>query len=465
MPHLARFCYIIRGMVKLGRFGAYCKAMDALLTGRKVRAFAFLGGNAYACSVGKHETLLFLLGSTQSIYVTDSEVKGAKSDQFLFALKKHLSEGRITRISQLGGDRIMDISLTGMDEVYHESDYHLIAECLPGHGNLILTDDGYSIISASSYVAERLIAKGAKYLPPESHPQVEIDESEFDLQDFFDSERAQEEKRKQDATKKLLSPFIKKCKTRIKTLERKLLMLSKDQEAATAHLSDKYKADYLLTNLDTIAEGSESFDYFGEECPLDPKLSIPKNAERLYKSAKKAKKTIEEVKLNLDKAKGELEEQQSFLSLLQSVSRQGAEALLSQLSESKKERVSPSIYPYAAYRGETCYLIGHSASSNSFLSFVYDTDPTHYWLHVKGTHGSHVMIRKANPTDEEITLGCELALLSSNLSSGEVIYCPHKNIRRGKANGQVILGEYRSAYIRKVSDGAKRIYQSREKAK
>ena len=54
------------------------------------------------------------------------------------------------------------------------------------------------------------------------------------------------------------------------------------------------------------------------------------------------------------------------------------------------------------------------------------------------------MIRKANPTDEEITLGCELALLSSNLSSGEVIYCSQKNIRSGKANVQVIIGEYRS---------------------
>ena len=248
-------------------------------------------------------------------------------------------------------------------------------------------------------------------------------------------------------------------------LERKLKENERLKEQMSNHMAalerKKEEADRL------IQEQNSRLEQIGGMSSEEAKNTLIENMRSEAKSAAMAyiNETIEEAKLNLDKAKQELEEQQSFLTLLQSVSRQGAEALLSQLSESKKERVSPSIYPYAAYRGETCYLIGHSASSNSFLSFVYDTDPTHYWLHVKGTHGSHVIIRKANPTDEEITLGCELALLSSNLSSGEVIYCPHKNIRRGKANGQVILGEYRSAYIRKVSDGAKRIYQSREKAK
>ena len=75
------------------------------------------------------------------------------------------------------------------------------------------------------------------------------------------------------------------------------------------------------------------------------------------------------------------------------------------------------------------------------------------------------MIQADNPTDEQIQYGCELALLASNKEEGEVIYCPRGNIRKGKEKGQVVLGEYQSAMIRKISPEAREAYEKREKAK
>ena len=86
-------------------------------------------------------------------------------------------------------------------------------------------------------------------------------------------------------------------------------------------------------------------------------------------------------------------------------------------------------------------------------------------LHVKDTHGAHLLIQADNPSDKQIQYGCELTLLASNLEEGEVIYCPRGNIRKGKEKGQVVLGEYQSAMIRKISPEAREAYALREKVK
>ena len=130
----------------------------------------------------------------------------------------------------------------------------------------------------------------------------------------------------------------------------------------------------------------------------------------------------------------------------------------------KGKKITPSKYAESllphqiVYNGVT-YWFGTNARQNDFLSFALDTDKDHLWLHVKGSHGAHLIIRKSNPTDEEISFGCQICLLASGLNDGEVMYCVKSSVRKGSVPGQAIVKEYRSAFFRGIKAEAKEAYR------
>ncbi|GLE03101.1 hypothetical protein PINS_up011980 [Pythium insidiosum] len=76
-----------------------------------------------------------------SKYARDAGAKNALPSQFTMKLRKHLRGKRLVALSQLEGDRVVDLTF-GNDELQ----CHLILE-LYASGNIILTDDKYSILS------------------------------------------------------------------------------------------------------------------------------------------------------------------------------------------------------------------------------------------------------------------------------------------------------------------------------
>ena len=109
------------------------------------------------------------------------------------------------------------------------------------------------------------------------------------------------------------------------------------------------------------------------------------------------------------------------------------------------------------------YLFGKNAKQNDFLSFAYATNKDYLWLHVKEAHGAHLIIQKENPSDQEIGMGCQIALLASKKEDGEVMYCPKKNVRRGNVPGQALVKEYRSATFRKIDPKARQAFLEAKK--
>lgn len=89
---------------------------------------------------------------------------------FCMLLRKHLEEGRVTEISQLGLDRVLDLEISLLGQNSRIETKHLILELTGKNANIIFTQNG--IIRGSlkhispSVNSLRAIQPGTAYLPP-----------------------------------------------------------------------------------------------------------------------------------------------------------------------------------------------------------------------------------------------------------------------------------------------------------
>ena len=261
--------------------------------------------------------------------------------------------------------------------------------------------------------------------------------------------------------------------TKRKSIKRKLEGIERDILEASKHIDDGQYGDYIYMNLSSIDPLSKEMDYFGETVPLDPSRSASDNAQIFYKKAKKAKATLAYASENKKKAMEEEEEISQILLALDLCD----EAALDKWSKEygldhlrRKESVrSPlgqtAILPFETHFGQTRILFGKTAKQNDFLSFLFQTRKEYLWLHLKGEQGAHVILCSLTPSNEEIQIACEIAVLASSKEEGEVMYTQHKNIKRGSVPGLAIVKEYQSTMLRSISENGRKAYENAAKIK
>ena len=94
-------------------------------------------------------------------------------------------------------------------------------------------------------------------------------------------------------------------------------------------------------------------------------------------------------------------------------------------------------------------LIGRNNRQNDELTFKI-ADRNFWWFHVKDYHGSHVILREQNPTEEEILQGC---IAAKNYSEAQgkcaVDYCQVKYVKKppGALPGKVIYTNYKTKLV------------------
>ncbi len=458
-------------MIRLRHFPSYVAALKTALLNKKLRLFKEFAPGHISASINKGTSLVINLKGEMGCYLSPTAFSPALSSPFLEALKKRLSDALVLDVLPYNDDRIIEMKVEGYNEVFHPTVYDLYIELMPGRGNMVLCENSNQIVASYHGEAGRLLLKGASYLPPERKLTEKIDPAPFDLAAYNQEMIEKETIIFRQKAAALAGPLLNLCKRKIKASQKKVSQLTQDKLEAKSHLNDGEKGNFIFMNLDSIVLDSGFMDYYGEKVALNKAKSLTENAEAFFKRAKKARSTIENADKYIELAKQEGEEAASLLPIIQNASEEAIKELLDRYSildrkaKGKKEKLSPALYPYKVEIDGTVYLFGHNAAMNDFLSFVYDTRKSHYWLHVKDTHGAHLLIQADNPSDKQIQYGCELTLLASHLEEGEVIYCPRGNIRKGKEKGQVVLGEYQSALIRRISPEAKEAYQLREKVK
>ena len=410
----------------------------------------------------------------------DSKDVNSLESPFADLLRKEMSNAYLTGLETVNEDRVVRISLTIINNVYKEEGRSLYFELIPHHANLILCDEDDKVIAAyrpGSLEDVRPLLKGMTYVYPPKKDFVKKNGSFFDEKTYENQclleEKELDEKRKKDRYGYLFEDL----KRKERLLLRKRTAVEGDVAKAKEHLNDGAYGDYIFMNAGSIDPRSGAMDVDGVSVPLDPSRSASVNAQIFYKRAKKSRGTVSLGEKNLSAIDKDLEGVKTSLSLLSKADEEGLETLakswglepLKREGEKKKpsketNRLSADSVPYEVdYKG-TKILFGRSAMQNDVLTFLLDTSRGHAWLHVNGTTGSHVMIKKEKATDEEIRVAAEICLINSSLEEGEVILAERADVRKGRVPGQAIVKKFAPLRLKEVRPSTKELLKGAKKA-
>lgn len=424
--------------------------------------------------------VLSLNGDFPRIYLTDESLEGHSLDgKSVDSLRKELANVFVESVDLVPNDRILKIVYTRINDVYKEEKHILYAEMIPHHPNLVLTNESGTILYVfrpSGLETKRPLGKGLRYELPETPGNVVTPTISFDCMEFLSRCHSAETLLTESRKKEKYAPLFQALKQREKRLTRKIEKLQQDYDEASTHLQDGQKGDAIYTSWGELSPKQTSFVYEGQTIMLDPAKTLAQNAETYYRRAKKAKETLQQSQHFLTLAKEEQETLQTTLAALPQADESALDELSKQLhisskqSNAKKQASSTSLFshdllPYEIEKDGVRIVFGKSAKQNSFLSFVYDTAPTHLWFHILGRSGSHVMIKTEHPTDDLIRTAAEICLYESKESDGDVMMTERKNVRAGRTPGEAIVKSYETIHLKNVSPETKRLCDNATKVK
>ncbi len=161
-----------------------------------------LGGRIYKIAQPESDELLLTIkanggqkrlfisagASLPLIYLTDTNKPSPlTAPGFCMLLRKHLQNARITRITQPGLERIIQIEMEHLNELGDLCTKKLIVEIMGKHSNIIFTNDENMIIDSIKHISGmvssvREVLPGRPYFIPETqekHDPLSTTESEF----------------------------------------------------------------------------------------------------------------------------------------------------------------------------------------------------------------------------------------------------------------------------------------------
>ena len=118
-------------------------------------------------------------GSAPAAWLTDRAPDNpAEPPAFCMLLRKHLEEGRITDVTQLGLDRVLDLEISLLGRNSQILTKHLLLELTGKNANIIFTVDG-EIKDCLKHISpsvnsRRAVQPGAVYLPPPPQDGLDV---------------------------------------------------------------------------------------------------------------------------------------------------------------------------------------------------------------------------------------------------------------------------------------------------
>ncbi|MCI1245148.1 MAG: NFACT family protein [Bacilli bacterium] len=462
----------------------HVKTVEPKVKGRRLfRVVPYSESVFFAILSGKDPKRLAIVLSDEDprIYLApDGDEAPALESKFADLLRKELTNACLADAGTINDDRVVRLSFSVVNAVYKEEKRNLYFELIPHHANLILTDADGKILGAfrqGSLEDERPLLRGTLYQSPRKKPFAKEERGGFDESSYEEDCLKKESDLAARRKKDRFGYLFEALKRQKKLLERKIRAIEGDLANAKTHLGDGAYGDYIFMNMGDLPQNAASLSVDGKEIPLDPRRNLSQNAQLFHKRAKKAKATVAMGASNLRKAETELAETSNDLALLERADEEGLEGLAASWGleptrrigrrkggERASFRLPREITPRVVdYKG-TKILFGKSAKENDCLTFLLDTSKGHAWLHVEGTTGSHVMIKKDDPSEDEIRLAAEICLLNSGLESGEVMIAKRGDVRKGRAPGQAIVKAFRTICLKEVSPLAKSLLRQAKKA-
>jgi predicted ribosome quality control (RQC) complex YloA/Tae2 family protein len=194
-------------------------------------------------------------------------------------------------------------------------------------------------------------------------------------------------------------------------------------------------------------------DLFGSEereIEIDPRIPLPRNAERFFTRARKSERAKEALEVRLEAVRRDLSFWEGFecdlrdastLAELESLEREATEEGLTfppSGRPSRKERASSALGPrsFRSHRG-SAILVGRSGRSNDELTFDV-AKPHDLWFHAAGVPGAHVVLRVSSGEtrdERELREAAELAAYYSKAREStavDVMVTERRNVSRIK---------------------------------
>lgn len=444
-----------------GAFQSVVKDLKEKIVGCKINNITVINSHDFLCSLSmiKNEKLLISLNHQHPFLslINVKELAPTITGKLNELLRKLLKEAYIVDISLVNDDRIILFKMQKANDYYEKVSFSVYLECIPQRANLVFVDQDNKIMQALHYsplTSSRPILNGLTYELP-AHSKMNQEEDIPSLEDI----KTQAEKYYLDALethkKEKFTPLYRFIKTRIKSLNKKCLVLEQEIKDAEKHLKDVEHGNMILSLLD---EEETLKEYINENhLSWDESKSAVENANLFFKKYKKSKRTIEMAKLEIEKAKDEIE----YLSYLLASSKYMNDDELLALSQellpkqSQKKKIATIKYGTLIF-DNVKILYGKNASSNNELTFKVATKDDWY-LHIKDYHGAHIIIKHPNPSNEVKLIAAELCLILSNKEAGEVMIASMKNVKKGHALGEANLLNYSTIVLNEVRESTKEL--------
>jgi predicted ribosome quality control (RQC) complex YloA/Tae2 family protein len=415
--------------------------------------------------------------------VTGRRPNPAAPPPFCQYLRAHVEGGRIERITQLGGDRVVRIAVRTA-----QGPVALIAELIGRRADLLVVDAQDVIRAALHDHGHRV---GEPYAAPvmlgdsrsereESRPAGRFRTSDVHHKGaMFPRSAAIEQhyaaRDQASSLERQRGLRLQQLRRRIKKVRRHAEALRSDLEAAARYKDYMRYGDLLKANLASIRKGQAEVavvDYFDPAMPdivipLDPAKTSRRNMEEYFRKYRKYVTTEQEVLPRLREAEEELLALQSELSAVQQetwqpplaepvgASRVGAASRAPRPTgrEASTSRRAAPFRRFLSADGAPIY-VGRNARENEELTFGLARSDD-LWLHARGVPGSHVVVRLergSDPPPETLRDAATLALVYSDLKrsgKGEVIYTRRKYVRKmkGQPPGTVTVTQEKAVFL------------------
>jgi predicted ribosome quality control (RQC) complex YloA/Tae2 family protein len=250
-------------------------------------------------------------------------------------------------------------------------------------------------------------------------------------------------------------------------IEARSVSLSQIEEVLdTARRSRKLQmfGELILAFSPDAKEYLETVDYEGNKIsiPLNSELSAVENAERYFRKAKKAKKAAADLGPRAEKLRNDIFLLETWLQAVDDNPHEVAEAARSQgMLREQQPPPEKRIQKHDGFRVRETeidgYMIfwGENATANDYVT-TRIAKPNDLWLHVRGAHGAHVVIRtqKNKPDVPPKVLNAAAVIAAKNsgqkhASHVPVTYTHAKYVRkpRKSAPGAVIFTNDRTLFV------------------
>ena len=368
-------------------------------------------------------------------------------------LRKNIKDTIVIDVEALNDDRIISFTLQKTDEFYQKKLLYLIVELIPHHPNLFILDEERHILFANHYSSltdKRLVLKNMIYEAPS---KGEFKEKTSNLKEFYAFLDKYITESMDLRLKEKYSKLIDTIKRKIKTSNNKTKVLNKEIKEAKTNLVLQEYGTMILT----LKDDAESLEEYIKEnnIPVDATKSYIDNANIFFKKYKKAKETIARDKEQLEINDALIEKLNNDLCSLNDAD-ESIYLLLSNeyLKTPIKKQEINTLAPFYVVIDNTKIAFGRNAIQNDILTFK-RAHKENLFFHIKDYSGSHVVILKNNPNDNDKENAAMLCLALSNKEAGEIQTAQIKDLKKGQFVGQVIFSRYSVVRINLVNNKVK----------